>query len=82
MNSVAEVFSQVDDVEGEPADDEDQEDRHQDAAPSSVPLSLQPPPVINHTVHISQYQDDLMVLLPAPALITPVLRDSLLMIMM
>ena len=55
MNSVAEVFSQVDDVEGEPADDEDQEDCHQDAAPSSVPLSLQPPPVINNTVHTSEY---------------------------
>ena len=55
MNSVAEVFSQVDDVEGEPADDEDQEDRHQDTAPSSVPLSLQPPPVINNTVHTSEY---------------------------
>ena len=41
---VVEILRDVDDVEGEPADDEDHQDGHQQAAPSPVPRSLCPPP--------------------------------------
>ena len=44
VDAVVEVLRDVDDVEGEPADDEDHQDGHQQAAPSPVPRSLCPPP--------------------------------------
>ena len=44
VDAVVEVLRDVDDVEREPAEDEDHQNGHQEAAPSPVPRSLRPPP--------------------------------------
>ena len=44
VDAVVEVLHDVDDVEREPAEDEDHQNGHQEAAPSPVPRSLRPPP--------------------------------------
>ena len=44
VDAVVEVLGDVDDVKREPAEDEDHQDGHQQAAPSPVPRSLRPPP--------------------------------------
>ena len=43
VDAVVEVLRDVDDVEREPAEDEDHQDGHQEAAPPPVPSSLSPP---------------------------------------
>ena len=50
MELQVEVLHQVDQVEGEPAEDEDEEDGHEDPAPSPVPGPLCPPPGGGHLV--------------------------------
>ena len=44
VDAVVEVLRDVDDVEREPAEDEDHQDGHQQSATSPVPRSLRPPP--------------------------------------
>ena len=44
VDAVVEVLRDVDDVEGEPAEDEDHQDGHQEAAPPPVASSLSPSP--------------------------------------